>query len=234
LACDLRYNSHDQATQTIAIESEKTEIFPEMNFASQVEDDVKNARQDSFQSSSPILLMVIAGFVLSTTLCAFWAPSYAMAGERNASSLTLQKASSEQAKTTAPSPANEPFIGTWEGKYKGTKYETLTIEEQGGGLSGTMTTFDLLFDSNGRMNPEPDNGLEVLSDVSVKDGVMRFQIVENNSGPPLNYEFRVKSEKKGELTLVLSQNARKQFEAMPNVPKNFVPRFELARKRVRK
>lgn len=104
----------------------------------------------------------------------------------------------------------QPFVGTWEAKFKGKTFQTIKLEKNHGSLSGTVSHADISVD--------PKSG--ELTDVSVRDGndaiveaTLKNGILLITEADDIQFEMKVTATDEAQLQIVIPPEVADQVPA---------------------
>jgi len=106
-----------------------------------------------------------------------------------------------------------PVAGTWTAQFEGKTFATLKLESTAGRLTGGLTIGDAEFDTKGALKRvgEPPRELKPIFDVKQSGSVVAFS--RRDVDDIDRFEFRILTDNRAELRLLLSDDDLKELAA---------------------
>jgi len=99
----------------------------------------------------------------------------------------------------------QPFVGTWQARFKGKVFETIKLEKQQGKLTGSVRGADIEVDKDGELtsahaidSSDPDPIVEA----TLASGVLRITIKEKDSEDTIQFEMKLTGPDQAELRIL--------------------------------
>ena len=96
------------------------------------------------------------------------------------------------------------FLGTWGAVFQGKQFLTLVIRRDAERVTGTLSSFDLNFDTSGNLSeaePGSGPGSEVVA-ARLYNGVLHIKVKDRDTGDTLELELKLVENAKAELSIV--------------------------------
>jgi len=99
----------------------------------------------------------------------------------------------------------QPFVGTWQARFKGKVFETIKLEKQQGKLTGSVRGADIEGDNDGELtgvhaidSSDPDPIVEA----TLASGILRITIKEKDSEDTIQFEMKLTGPDQAELRIL--------------------------------
>jgi beta-lactamase regulating signal transducer with metallopeptidase domain len=99
----------------------------------------------------------------------------------------------------------QPFVGTWQARFKGKVFETIKLEKQQGKLTGSVGGADIEVDKDGELtsahaidSSDPDPIVEA----TLASGILRITIKEKDSEDTIQFEMKLTGPDQAELRIL--------------------------------
>jgi beta-lactamase regulating signal transducer with metallopeptidase domain len=105
----------------------------------------------------------------------------------------------------------QPFVGTWQARFKGKVFETIKLEKQQGKLIGSVRGADIEVDKDGELtsaHATDSSDPDPIAETTLAIGILRITIKEKDSGDTIQFEMKLTRPDQAEL----------QILAPPDVP----------------
>ena len=97
----------------------------------------------------------------------------------------------------------QPFVGTWNAKFKSKTFLTIVLKKQDGKLVGTVSHADMQVDKNGELTAaEPSDGNDPIREAKLTNGALRVTIKPEDSQEPIQFEMKPTGSDQAELRLL--------------------------------
>jgi beta-lactamase regulating signal transducer with metallopeptidase domain len=98
----------------------------------------------------------------------------------------------------------EAFLGTWRAEFQGKPFLTLTLRRDGKHATGTLSSFNLNFDSSGNLSDAEagDGAGSAVVSARVHNDTLHLKVKELDSEDRLELELKLLDDSKAELTIV--------------------------------
>ena len=99
----------------------------------------------------------------------------------------------------------QPFVGTWQAKFKGTVFETIKLEKQQGKLSGSVRGAEIEVDKDGELTSARANDSSdpnPIVETTLTSGKLRITIKEKDSEDTIQFEMKLTGADQAELRIL--------------------------------
>jgi LssY C-terminus len=97
----------------------------------------------------------------------------------------------------------DTYAGTWQGKFQGKVFVTLTLQKQAGALTGTISHTTVQLDNNGELTgATQDAGSDPITDVKLDSDALHFASEDTASQDTTQYEMKLSGADEAQLQIV--------------------------------
>ncbi len=110
----------------------------------------------------------------------------------------------------APTDAEiQPFLGTWQAKFRGKVFETLTLKEQDGKLAGTATRAEIELNQDGELTgAKAIAGTDEIVDTKLTAGILRLSSKPRDEDDAVQFDMNLVGTDRAELRIVTPPGMR--------------------------